>query len=894
METVLLGGEPGAGKSSLAADVARVAYAQGWTVLFGSCEEHMNVPYEPFREAVAHYVAGAPMSVLAEHIAGHGGEIARIAPRLADRVGALPLTDTVDPETSRRLLFDAIADLMRRASRDRPLLFVVDDLQWADRNSILLLLRLANLRESGPLVLLITYRSTDAGELAVRDVLTQLRALPSVSDLAVHGLSRDGLTALLEAGAGHDLGEEAKAVATYLHEESDGNALFAVELIRHLVETGAVAPDAEGRWRSDVDLAGLELPSTVRAVIQTRLGRLAPEARRVLELASVAGRDFNSGVVAAALELDETAVLDHIEAAARASLVRERAAGQFQFAHALVQHALYDGLGTTRRSLHHRRLAVALEADRPAVPAAVLTTHWNAAGRNPDKVAEWARRAGDEAVAALSPDDAVRWYQMATDALDAVGADDGSRVALLIDLGSAQRWAASDAFRQTLLDAASLAERIGDDDALVRAALANNRGGASRAGAVDTERVEVIERALVAAGTHDSQERARLLATLALELSQGGDWERRLILADQAVGCARRLGDEVTLLRVLLHTTEATRLPATLGQRLVATEELFGIAKRLGDPVLLGVAALREVRMKIEAAAFDHVDEALAVLDDVAHLDPYVRLGRPSLLAVLAHVRGDFTAALAFAEEARVTGIAEPDALAVYAATTAQIMWDMGSLGTIAPMIERAVLANPGVTGFRGLLGLAYCQIGRVDEARDVLRHEVETDFREHSLNPLWLISISLFASLAIELDDADAARILYRMLEPWRGRSNSSVVSINGLVTESLAGLAVVAGDLAAAERDIADALEQAGRVGARVSATRTRLTRAQSQAMHGAARAHDALSEARAAQTAAREIGMGAVERRATELAQSLVTATTSQGGTPAPNAAGRRHPD
>ena len=125
------------------------------------------------------------------------------------------------------------------------------------------------------------------------------------------------------------------------------------------------------------------------------------------------------------------------------------------------------------------------------------------------------------------------------------------------------------------------------------------------------ERVDVLERALAVAGTDDSPERARLLATLALELSQGGDWERRLALADEAVACARRLGDEVTLLRVLLHTTEATRLPATLDQRLIDTEELFDIAKRLGDPVLLGVAAVREVRVKIEAAAFDQVDEAL-------------------------------------------------------------------------------------------------------------------------------------------------------------------------------------------------------------------------------------------------------------------------------------------
>src|SRR5207342_1465587 len=101
------------------------------------------------------------------------------------------------------------------------------------------------------------------------------------------------------------------------------------------------------------------------------------------------------------------------------------------------------------------------------------------------RVAEWARRAGDDAMTALSPEDAIRWYRTALDALDATDAPDGDRVGLLIALGNAQRWADSDAFRQTLLDAAALAERLGDDDALVRAALANNRGGASRAGVVD-------------------------------------------------------------------------------------------------------------------------------------------------------------------------------------------------------------------------------------------------------------------------------------------------------------------------------------------------------------------------------------------------------------------------
>jgi ATP/maltotriose-dependent transcriptional regulator MalT len=316
----------------------------------------------------------------------------------------------------------------------------------------------------------------------------------------------------------------------------------------------------------------------------------------------------------------------------------------------------------------------------------------------------------------------------------------------------------------------------------------------------------------------------------------------------------------------------------TLDRRLIDTEELFDIAKRLGDPVLLGVAALREVRVKIEAAAFDQVDEALDVLEQVAHLDPYVRWSGLCVLAVVAHVRGDFPAALAFAEEARVVGVAEADALAVYAATTAQILWDMGSLGVMVPTIEQTVREHPGVTGFRGILGAGLVEVGRVDDARAILRHEVETEFAEHVLNPVWLITISVFASLAIELEDRDAARMLYRILDPWRGRASSSVVSINGLVTESLAGLAVVAGDLAAAERDVAQALEQANRVGARVSATRTRLTRARLLAARGDAKSTQvARTEAREAAAAAGSIGMGAVERRANELAASLAAART-----------------
>ena len=869
VETVLLGGEPGAGKSSVAAAVARVAHAQDWTVLFGSCDEHVTTPYEPFRDAIAQYVACAPTPVLAAHVAKHGGEIGRLTSNLATRMGALPLTEADDPETSRRLLFEAVADLVQRAAADRPLLFVLDDMQWADRNSLLLVNRLAVGRDAERLVMLATYRSSEANHSEFATVIAQLRALPSVTDIEVGGLGHRALVDLLEAGASQALGDDGDAVAAYLLDETDGNPLFAVELVRHLVETGVLAPDAEGHWRPQTDLATVDVPRSVRAVLSTRVGRLGADAQRVLAVASVAGREFDSSILATVLELDELTVLDHIEAAVRASLVRELSVGHFQFAHALVQHALYDELSATRRSLHHRQLAIALEANTALhTPAAVLATHWVEAGRGDRaRVAEWARRAGDDATTALSPDEAMRWYNTALEALDA---SDPARVDVLIAIGTAHRWSDADEFRRTLLDAAALAERLGDDDALVRAAIANNRGGAGQAGSVDTERVAVLEHALAVVGPGDSPERARLLATLAIELSQGGEWERRLALADEAVACARRLGDEVTLLRVLLHTTEATRLPPTLDRRLVDTDEMLDLAMRLGDPVLLGIAALRDVRVKIEAAAFDEVGEAMAVLDDVAHLDQYLRLSRPSVQAVLAHVRGDFAQALAFAQEALVVGGSEADARAVYGATTGQVLWDMGSLDSMVPALEQTSAAHPGVTGFRGLLGCGYIAAGRIDEARKILRHEVETDFGEHPFNPLWLITISEFASMCIALNEVDAALPLYRILEPWRGRAASSVVSINGLVTEALAGLAFVTGDLDRAERDADDALAQAVRVGARVSATRTRLLLARLFARRG--ERESALAAAQAVEADAREMGMAAVQGSAADLVSTL----------------------
>ncbi len=224
---------------------------------------------------------------------------------------------------------------------------------------------------------------------------------------------------------------------------------------------------------------------------------------------------------------------------------------------------------------------------------------------------------------------------------------------------------------------------------------------------------------------------------------------------------------------------------------------------------------------------------------------------------------------------------AEPDALAIYAATTAQVLWDMGTLGTMASTIEQTLRANPGVTGFRGLLGVAYCEVGRIRGGR---RHPAPRGRDRLQRAPAEPALADHHLALRVAVHRARGAdrspKALRASSSPWRGRANSSVVSINGLVTESLAGLAVVAGDLETAERDVAEALEQASRVGARVSATRTRLTRARLLAARGDATSHRSRARrgARRGDSRSRARDGAPSSDAPTQLAVSLAAGTTS----------------
>ena len=142
-ETLLISGEAGLGKTTLAAEAARAAFGDGCCVLSGHCEEDLATPYQLFAEALSHFVAHAGERHLRAFADQHGADLARLVPALADRIPGLPASKATDPDTERYLLFAAVVGLLAALSRAQPVVLVLDDLQWADEGSLLMLRHLA-------------------------------------------------------------------------------------------------------------------------------------------------------------------------------------------------------------------------------------------------------------------------------------------------------------------------------------------------------------------------------------------------------------------------------------------------------------------------------------------------------------------------------------------------------------------------------------------------------------------------------------------------------------------------------------------------------------------------------------------------------------------------------
>jgi len=815
-------GEPGQGKTTLAAAAARHAFELGDVVLFGRADEHLSTPFRLFGEAFGYFFRHASDDQIESIIAPTAADLVRLVPDIPSRLASMPRSTAVDSDSERFLMFAAVVATLSEMSQAQPVVLVFDDVQWADVASLRLMTHIATAAAPMRVLVIATCRNDELpASHPLVETFSTLRRHDAVTRVDLDGLSRDDVERLIgELGSNVD-----QRTAEEILHDTDGNAFFVTELLRHFSDSGA-------------DSLRASAPRSVQEAISTRVGRLGEDDERVLRHASVIGSEFDLATLATVMSLPEAPLIDALERAVGVGLVREvsDAPGCFRFQHALTQRTIYDGLGATRRASLHRQVALALEAAPPSErhqQAAELARHWSLTGRVADlgPAVKYSRQAAEEALAGLAPDVSLALFKDAMAMrVRVVEPDAELDLDLLIGLGIAQRKTGSPEFRLTLLDASHTALAMGDTDRLLTAAINNSRGWSSAIGAIDVERVEVLERALPLLPEPDAN-RGLVLAALCKELSWGTTLERRQALAAEAAAIAQDCADDASAVRILNDLALPLSTPHTLETSLARTAMSLQRAERLGDPVLLFFASMWRAQALHMAGDVEGHSELIAKREELVE-----RLGEPTLRwskmhnnAVQSMIIGDVDGADAISAAALEFGLAhgEPDAMTYFGVQQMAICLQRGTMGELTPLIEDTLQAMPelGPAGHAALM-LSHLEGGRDDLAASMLATSAASGF-DYGIDNSWLVITVDHAEVAVELAMVEHAPQLSEMLEPFSSTVACTGLTSQGPVCHFLGGLAMLLGHLDEADRWFEEADAFARRAGDKFSAARTALWR-------------------------------------------------------------------
>jgi DNA-binding CsgD family transcriptional regulator/tetratricopeptide (TPR) repeat protein len=817
---VLVGGEPGSGKSRLVREFAREAVGEGTLVLYGACDAVVHTPYGPFVEALDQLARVIDPTELRAALGTAGGEVTRLVPELPARIGELPPPVEADPDTERHRLHTAVTDVLTGVSKSRPILLVIEDGHWADAPTLLLLRHLARGAGSARLLLLGTFRDTEADvPEALSETLADLRRSEDVVRMRLTGLSGEDVTEFVRRAAGGDAGPD---LANAIEEITDGNPFLVCELWRTLVETGAVEV-AGGTTRLTRPLSELGTPDSVREVVSQRLARLSPKTNDLLDLAATAGAEFELDVLRRAARIDESSLLAALDEAVRSGMVEEIPTRglAYRFTHELVRRALYDRLTGIRRAELHLAVGEALadDAGRSARALPDLAHHFAAAApfAGAARAIEYNLRAARAAADALAFDEAAARLRTAIE----LGIESpAERAHAYVELGTASHRAgkALDAI-EAFSAAAGVARESGDGELLARAAIGHEEA-CWRPSFIDRDAVELLEEAAAALGDESSELRVGVLGALARALDLRGDHERGAVVRTSAVEMARGLGDREGLAAVLM-TSYWARGTSSLEEILAMLTEARDLAEEIGNTEINADAMAWRVPTFVALCDIESARREVAAL-----LEKAEETGQPFMIHVATHYRsaialgdGDLAEAEAAAQRSHewsrlLTG---REASGVYGIQMFSIRREQGRLAEVAPVIR--ILAGESREGpWRPGLVSVLAELGMEEDARRELARVAEEGldpFRES----IWLAALTYLTDAAAALGDEAIATLVYPELEPFAGGNVmvGHLVECYGAADRYLGMLATTLGEWERAEEHFERAMDLNGRMRAR-----------------------------------------------------------------------------
>ena len=443
---VFLHGEAGIGKTRLTRELGAYARLRGMQVLYGRCPALFRMdgvpPYILWSEVIKDYLEGCSPEQLYRVIGFYPSEVCKLVPELRQRLGAIPQSLPIGPEHERDRLFEAVSQFVTNISKEAPLLVVLDDLQWTDQTSLLLMHYLARGVYKTPLLLLGAYRETDIDDRhPLSPVLAELNRERLLQSVLLKRMSLNDVSEMIKQLLEQD--DVPKEFCELVYEKTRGNPFFVEEVIKSLKEEEVIYRE-ENRWKFK-EISKIEFPKTVKSVIKARISRLDDECQNVLTLASFVGNDFTFEALCGVTGIEENKLLELLEKILKTELIKEkiiRGEDVYCFADVIVRDVVHEEVSHLRHKKLHSAVGNALEkvyAKKIDEHLGELAYHFLEGG-DKEKALDYFLKAGEKAQKVYAHNEAFSYLQHALELIEEKGDNLEEKVRIIERLGDLKLW----------------------------------------------------------------------------------------------------------------------------------------------------------------------------------------------------------------------------------------------------------------------------------------------------------------------------------------------------------------------------------------------------------------------------------------------------------------------
>ena len=543
---VVIHGEAGSGKSRLLRELTSDAQSEGAVVLTGRGTED-KVPYAPWVELLREYVASVPSEVLRRMVGGNPADLARLVPDITVKLGTIPPTKSIGEQQDKIRLFETITQFLIAVSKERPLLVLLDDMEWADQASIDLLEYFVRSTGNLRILTICGYRTEEIEADAPLDKsLMRLNRERVLENISLKNLTVDQTAKLVT----EIFGESSVSVelVNLIHHRTGGNPFFVEEVLRSLVDNGTIYLSEKGWERKPIQ--ELVVPKSVKAALESRIKKFDPDTLNSMVVASVIGFEFDFDVLREVSGVEEDLLLERLEKALSSGLIEEPSKkGLFRFVDSRIRELMLGNLSKIRSGRYHQKIAEAMEkiyAKTIDQHAEAIASHCYEAG-DTQRCIKYSIMAGNRNKSIHAYQQAVSDYKIALELLDLEGGTGEERASVLEKLGGAYYFA-GDAQNSTIRydEALAIFERLHDYKSCARICADSSDAIYDAKGPIigAKEAILVTRRALKYVESHpDSFEAASIYSRLAFWLGLLDEYDEAVGWIDQGIDAGEKSGN---------------------------------------------------------------------------------------------------------------------------------------------------------------------------------------------------------------------------------------------------------------------------------------------------------------------------------------------------------------